>query len=106
MQITNEDKYSEAKRELGARIPVYSRLVQAGHLTEELATRRIAVMRSIVDDYLKLCAPGLDLEAPCNLPASLAERPAAVLYFVNSMDRDELIRLVSACMPAVRAVRL
>ncbi len=50
------DKLAEAAREVGQRLRVYPRLVEAGKLTQPKADRQIAVMRAIERDYTTAAA--------------------------------------------------
>ena len=45
------EKLACVKRELRYRIKVYTKLVAESRMTERQATREIAIMGSIVDDY-------------------------------------------------------
>lgn len=49
--ITNREKASCAKREVGQRKYVYGRRVEAGTMKKVAADREIAVMQAIADDY-------------------------------------------------------
>jgi hypothetical protein len=51
-EFTPRDKLECAKRELLIRKKVYSRLVKQGKMTLAKADHEIAVMASIVEDYL------------------------------------------------------
>lgn len=62
---TATDKLNCVQRELKYRIRVYARLVAEGKLSERQASREIAIMAAIVDDYTKVVAreaPELELE--------------------------------------------
>lgn len=54
--ITHYDKMMEAQRELDLRRRVYARRVDEGKMTEAAASRQIALMQAIVDDYALLAA--------------------------------------------------
>ena len=63
--FTATEKLACAKRELRYRIDVYKRLVADGKMSERQATREIAIMGAIVDDYsevVKRESPELELE--------------------------------------------
>ena len=49
--ITARDKAKEAARELQYRRHVYARLVETGRMTSIAASRRIAIMTEIHNDY-------------------------------------------------------
>jgi hypothetical protein len=51
--ITINDKLACAQRELEMRQRVYPRQVASGKLTQTKADREIAVMRAIVQDYVR-----------------------------------------------------
>ena len=51
-RITVEDKIAEIRLELNYRKGVYGRRVAEGNMTEKDAARRIAVMMSILQDYV------------------------------------------------------
>jgi len=49
--MTVRDKYVEVKRELALRRRLYPRWVAEGKLPEREASRRIAVLHAIMEDY-------------------------------------------------------
>lgn len=53
---TATEKLNCVQRELKYRIRVYARLVAEGKLSERQASREIALMAAIVDDYTKVVA--------------------------------------------------
>jgi hypothetical protein len=60
--FSNKDKLDCARRELKYRIKVYANLVRLDKMTRQAATREIALMAAIADDYAKLVEPQLDLQ--------------------------------------------
>lgn len=54
--IYASEKLAEVAREIGQRIRVYPRLIEAGKLTQPKADRQIAVMRAIERDYTTAAA--------------------------------------------------
>jgi hypothetical protein len=58
--FTTAEKLHELKRELNYRERVFARLVAEGRMTPEARDRRMAIMRDIAADYVKLA----DLDEP------------------------------------------
>jgi hypothetical protein len=54
MMFTDTEKLECARREVKQREHVYPRRVEAGQMSQALADRQIALMKSIADDYEKL----------------------------------------------------
>jgi hypothetical protein len=48
-----DQKYREAKREVGYRQHVYGKMVKAGNMLPEEAKMRIAIMSEIAEEYRK-----------------------------------------------------
>ena len=53
-QYTAHEKRDEVLREVKFRERVYQRLVNTGGMTEQLAAKRINIMKQIADDYADL----------------------------------------------------
>ncbi len=53
-QFTNKEKADCAKREVGQRRKVYARLVAQQKMAQADASREIALMQEIADDYLRV----------------------------------------------------
>ncbi len=56
MIITTQDKLNEIERELRMRQRVYPRMIEAGKLKPEDASRQITVLTTIAADYRALVA--------------------------------------------------
>ena len=54
--ISHHDKMMAAQRELDMRRRVYPRRVEEGKMTQDAASRQIALMQAIVDDYAIIAA--------------------------------------------------
>jgi hypothetical protein len=51
MTYTAQQKLDAIEREIGYRVYVYERRVEAGHMSRKKADYEIAIMRAIADDY-------------------------------------------------------
>jgi hypothetical protein len=54
VMFTAKEKCLEAMREVKMRRRVYPRWIEEGHISQDVADRRIEIMQQIAEDYEKL----------------------------------------------------
>lgn len=107
--VTDEDKYLEAKRELGMRIAVYGKAAKAnGGIMPPHLARQLRVMAVIADDYLRKIAPGLDLDGLSKASETVPDGFVAplVLYCKTEAERAEVIEAFKRITPGFRTVKI